>query len=71
LSILQSRCFLEEDFNGNYNLRKIELNDVDEIHFIFENIGSDDILITSRTSEKTTNGKKIIEIALNSDLLIM
>lgn len=71
LSILQSRCFLEEDFDGNYNLRKIELNGVDEIYFIFENIGSDDILIASRTSEKTTNEKKIIEIALNSDLLIM
>lgn len=71
LSILQSRYFLEEDFDGNYNLRKVELNGVDEIYFIFENIGLDDVLINSRTSERSTSEKKIIEIALNSDLLIM
>jgi hypothetical protein len=71
LSILQSRYFLEEDFDGNYNLRKVELNGVDEIHFIFENIGLDHVLIKSRTSERSTSEKKIIEIALNSDLLIM
>ena len=71
LSILQSSYFLEEDFDGNLNLRKVELNGVNEIYFIFENIGSDDILIVSRISLKSTREKKIMEIALNSDLLIM
>ena len=71
LSILQSRGFLEEGFDWNLNLRKVELDGGDEICFIFENIGLDHCLIFSKTSEKSTSEKKIMKIVLNSDLLIM
>lgn len=71
LSILQSWYFLEEDFEGNKSLRKVELKGFNEILFLFENIGLDDVLISSRPSSQSTNSKRIMEVILNSDLLIM